>query len=487
MDSGTGFPSQDAQDDFARARRAQLLADLGRRLRREPGDVALILPFDEVVDALGLVGESQLGLQSIALDSVVGTVDRTRDFDRGFRPTTPRVRGRWQRIAAAQRRGESFPPISVYRIGDLHFVRDGHHRVSVAKSLGRDDIDAYVTDVRTRIGAGETLRLADLPLKDHERLFHERVPLDAEAHARLAPSDPWDYGRIAEAVEAWGFRAMQERREYMDREEVARLWYEEDFLHVVDTLRAGEFIREGEAEGDAYMRVVAARYELLRTHEWSDEVLDRLQGVERRRRGIAGAGAAGAGAEPALRRSYSSRAPGWPGPGQGASTSSRRASRSPAPRGALPGRTPRRGPDHRGSSRRRRRRRPGPPPPRGARARAPRDPGAPRPPGAGWRSSATRRATSAGSADGAAARRACRVPSGAWADRIPIRAGPPPPAAGRSTAGSGARRASARRRRASPISDWVRSSSKRSRSTSRSRSDSTRISRCTVADASASL
>jgi hypothetical protein len=285
VDGGTGFPSADAQDDFSRARRAQLLADLGRRLRREPGDVALILPFDEVVDALGLVGETQLGLQTIKLDSVVGTVDRTRDFDRGFRPTTPRVRGRWQRIAAAQRRGESFPPISVYRIGDLHFVRDGHHRVSVAKSLGREDIDAYVTEVRTRIGAGEALRLADLPLKDHERLFHERVPLDADAHARVAPSDPWDFGRLAEAVEAWGFRAMQERREYMDREEVARLWFEEDFLHVVDALRNGEFVRPGETDGDAYMRVVRARYELLRTHEWSDEVLDRLQGVERRKRG----------------------------------------------------------------------------------------------------------------------------------------------------------------------------------------------------------
>jgi hypothetical protein len=285
VDGGTGFPSADAQDDFTRARRSQLLAELGRRLRREPDDVALILPFDEVVEALGMVGETQLGLQTIPLDSIVGTVDRTGDFDRGFRPTTPRVRGRWQRIAAAQRRGESFPPISVYRVGDLHFVRDGHHRVSVAKSLGREDIDAYVTQVRTRVGTGEALRLADLPLKGHERLFRERVPLAAQQRARVRPSDPWEYGRLAEGVEAWGFRLMQERREYMDRQEVARLWYEEDFLPVVDMLREGGFIRSSETEADAYIRVVTARYELLRTHEWSDEILDRLQGVERRRGG----------------------------------------------------------------------------------------------------------------------------------------------------------------------------------------------------------
>jgi hypothetical protein len=284
VDGGTGFPSADAQDDFSRARRSQLLAELGRRLRREPDDVGLILPFDEVVDALGMAGEVQRGLETILLDSVVGTVDRTRDFDRGFRPTTPRVRGRWQRIAAAQRRGEAFPPISVYRVGDLHFVRDGHHRVSVAKSLGRKDIDAYVTEVRTRIGTGESLQLADLPLKSHERLFNERVPLDPAAHARVRPSDSWDFGRLAEAVEAWGFRVMQERREYMDREEVARLWFEEEFLPVVEMLHAGGFIRSSEQESDAYFRVVGARYELLRTHEWSGEILDRLQGVERRRR-----------------------------------------------------------------------------------------------------------------------------------------------------------------------------------------------------------
>ena len=101
----------------------------------------------------------------------------------------------------------------------------------------------------------------------------------------MRPSDPWDYGALAEGVEAWGFRVLQERREYMDREEVARLWYEEDFLPIVEMLRSGGFVRSSESDADAYMRVVAARYELLRTHEWSGEILDRLQGVERRRRG----------------------------------------------------------------------------------------------------------------------------------------------------------------------------------------------------------
>jgi hypothetical protein len=279
----SGFPSADAQHDFTRARRARLLADVARRLRREPDDVGLILPFEEVVDALGRTGQVDLGLQVVPLDAVVGTIDRAVDFDRGFHPTSGRLRSRWERIAAAQRRGESLPPVSLYKVGDLYFVRDGHHRVSVAKSLRRTDIDAYVTEVTTRLPLAAALRVSELPLKDHERLFRERVPLDRERRERIKLSDPWDFGVLAEAIEAWGFRAMQERGHYMDRAEVARHWFDEEYEPVTQMLASGGLVERGETETDAYLRVAADRYLLLRTHEWSDEVLDRLRRAERRR------------------------------------------------------------------------------------------------------------------------------------------------------------------------------------------------------------
>jgi hypothetical protein len=280
----TGFPGSDAQSDFSRARRSRLLADIGRRLRREPDDVALMLPFEEVVEALGRRGQHDLGLQVVPLEAIVGTVDRTADFDRGLRPTSARLRSRWERIAAAQRRGEALPPVSLYKIGDLYFVRDGHHRVSVAKSLGRDDIDAYVVEVTTRLRLSEETLVSDLPLKDHERLFRERVPLPAEARRRIELSDPWDYGMLSEAVEAWGFRAMQNRGSYMDRPSVAHHWFTEEYEPVVELLRAGDLVGDGETETEAYMRVAGDRYRVLRTHEWSDEVLERLRREERRQR-----------------------------------------------------------------------------------------------------------------------------------------------------------------------------------------------------------
>ena len=143
----TGYPQADVENDFLRARRRQSLAALSRRLRGQPQDRGYLPTLDEVLGPLGSRGGRQLGLQTIRLDAIVGTVDHRRDFDRLFRPTSNRVRSRWEQLALAQRRGAAIPPIEVYRVDGLHFVSDGHHRVSIAAATGQQAIDAYVTEI----------------------------------------------------------------------------------------------------------------------------------------------------------------------------------------------------------------------------------------------------------------------------------------------------------------------------------------------------
>jgi hypothetical protein len=279
----TGLPSVDAQHDFLRARRRAIVARLATRLRFEPDDVEVILPYEEVIEALGFVSERRLGLQVVQISAIVGTVDRERDFDRHFRPTSGRVRSRWEQIAAAMRRGDPLPPVDLYKVGEVYFVRDGHHRVSVACALGHADIDAYVTEVITRVGVDHPITPADLPLKTHERVFYERVPLPEEARSKIRLSDPWDYAILAEGVEAWGFRAIQKHGEPLDREQTARLWLETEYRPVVEMLREAGMIDRG-TETEAYLRIAADRYRLLRTHSWSEQVLQRLlEGRTRRR------------------------------------------------------------------------------------------------------------------------------------------------------------------------------------------------------------
>ncbi len=278
----TGFPSSDAQSDFSRARRRQLASQLTRRLLREPGDVNMILPFDEVIAALGRRRERRIGLQTIPLDAIVGTVDRTREFDRSFRPTSRAGQSRWKRIAAAVRHGESMPPIDVYKVGDMYFVQDGHHRVSVARQLGLDVIEANVTEIETEVGADGAVQLRDLPLKSHQRLFFERVPLPPEARSRIQLSSGSWYAGLAEGVEAWGFRLMQGQREFIPREEVARLWFEQEYVPVVEALREAKLVSESATETEAYIRVTSLRYLLLRTHAWDEDVIERLREELRR-------------------------------------------------------------------------------------------------------------------------------------------------------------------------------------------------------------
>jgi hypothetical protein len=272
----TGFPRADVENDFLRARRRQALSRLAHRLSREPDDVNMILPFSEVVAAVGMEGERNLGLQTIKLDTVVGTVDSHRDFDRRFRPTSARVGERWERLALAQRRGEPIPPIDVYRVGTLHFVRDGHHRVSIALATGQTTIEAYVTEVRTSLPAKGISRRSDLLMKSHQRVFYIRVPLAPDARAAIELTDPWSYAELGEAVEAWGCRYMQHEGRYFDRTEIAAHWFSEEYQPVVRMIEQAHLLGDG-TQAEAYMRIARERYRLMRTHEWNDEVISRLQ------------------------------------------------------------------------------------------------------------------------------------------------------------------------------------------------------------------
>lgn len=272
----TGFPSSDAKTDFSKARRGHTLAKLGARLRGEPDDIDVILPFDEVVEALGRRGERRLGLQTIPLDSIVGTVDREREFDRSFRPTSRRLRGRWERIAEASRRGEAMPPIDVFRVVGLHFVEDGHHRVSVARQLGLEVIEARVKEIVTEIGADADVSPRDLPIKSHQRLFFERVPLPTADRERIELNQGSWYAGMAEGVEAWGMRAMQARGAFMTRQEVAREWLHDEFEPIVAMIREAG-LGSDLTDAEVYVRVVSLRYLLLRTHNWDEDVLERLR------------------------------------------------------------------------------------------------------------------------------------------------------------------------------------------------------------------
>jgi len=143
----TGMMLSDAQTAYARQARRRRLDELSRRVRRRPAHEGRLehLPPEREAGC----ERRALGTHSIPLDSIVGTTERDKAtaFDDCFRPPAW-SRGRWQAMWVARSRGMELAPISVYRVGDRHFVRDGHHRVSVARALEESTIDAEVVELR---------------------------------------------------------------------------------------------------------------------------------------------------------------------------------------------------------------------------------------------------------------------------------------------------------------------------------------------------
>ena len=217
----TGFPAADAADDFLRARRRQTLSRLAQRLGRQ-GEVDLILPFDEVVAALGRTGERDLGLQGrrrSTRSSARSTAGRASTAASAPPPRACAAAGsgsQTRRAAASRcRRSTSTGSASSTSCATATTASPWPAR------WGASEIDAHVVEILTRVGAERTLTVADLPLKSHERLFRERVPLPPEAAERVRLGPCARYGELAEGVEAWGLSLRCRRRgELLDREQL---------------------------------------------------------------------------------------------------------------------------------------------------------------------------------------------------------------------------------------------------------------------------
>jgi hypothetical protein len=157
----TGLASQDARDDYDRARRRASWAKLAGWLRGRPASRNRLPLLGEVRTLAGAAGPgvrrleyertSGLGASAeamVPIDQIAGTVEPTTCFDRRFRPTSEASRTRFERIAVGIRSGRGMDPVDLYRCGGRYYVLDGRHRIAVARALGERWVVANITDVR---------------------------------------------------------------------------------------------------------------------------------------------------------------------------------------------------------------------------------------------------------------------------------------------------------------------------------------------------
>ena len=224
-----------------------------------------LLSFKEVRDKLKIRGQHYVGLQTIPLDKIVGSVGRYHEFNRAFLPTQDHIRERWKRIYEVAHSSEGFPPIDVYKIGDVYFVRDGHHRVSVVKELGATTIEATVTELDTPVPLSADVEEKDLDLKGEYATFLQETSLNAlRPDPQLQFTLPGQYQKLYEHIAVHRhFLGLREQREIPYPEALTR-WYDEVYRPVIEVIREERILEDfpGRTEADLYLWIIEHQHYL---------------------------------------------------------------------------------------------------------------------------------------------------------------------------------------------------------------------------------
>jgi len=260
-----------AISDFRRARRRAAIEQVMARLRGRSVD---LLPFDEVRGKLKGRVARPLGLQEIPLNAIVGSVGRYVDFTRSFLPRRDSDEERWARVQLAAQDLGGLPPIQVYKIGDVYFVRDGNHRVSIARQFDQTHIEAYVTEIQTRVPISPDIQPKDLILKAQYADFLEHTRLDEiRPGAELNLTVAWRYHKLLDHIQDHHyFMGLDQQREVPYPEAVAH-WYDEVYLPVVEVIRRRGMLRDfaERTETDLYLWLLEHRAELEEALGWEVE------------------------------------------------------------------------------------------------------------------------------------------------------------------------------------------------------------------------
>jgi hypothetical protein len=264
-----------ALQDFDRSRKQAIIQELLAWLTNTPVD---LLPFEEVRRKLHIQGCRHQGLQEVPLDKIVGSVGRYQDFTRTFLPRRSVNPRRWAQVKALAEGAAGWPPIEVFQVGDVYFVEDGNHRVSVALDLEMKTIQAYVTGCKSPVPLDASLTPMDLIVKTDYANFLESTHLD-----RLRPDQHIEFsmpGRYQDLLaHIAGHQHCLERRsgQAAPWEEAVTGWYDNVYLPLVRLIREKGMLEKfpHRTEADLYAWVTRHEMELREVYgvpDVNDEV-----------------------------------------------------------------------------------------------------------------------------------------------------------------------------------------------------------------------
>lgn len=224
------------------------------------GKSAELLSFEDVRARLRLREESYKGLQDVPLEQIVGSVGRYRDFTREFLPRTNKMQERWSRVYAAASSMTGLPPIEVYKVGDAYFVRDGNHRVSVARQLGNKTIEAHVTELPTTVEFSPDMSDEELDEATAYAAFLEEtgLPRTRHHHQPINLSERGRYADLLGHIYTHKYIMEQGAGREISIDDAAADWYDNIYRPAITLIRKYGILDmvAGRTEADLYLWLV---------------------------------------------------------------------------------------------------------------------------------------------------------------------------------------------------------------------------------------
>ena len=259
---GSGSFMQQSRRDFSHAYEKGFWRSIFNLIQKKNNE---LLPFEEVLKHIPMRGQNYIGIRQIETDKIIGSVSRYNDFDRAFLPRQTHTRSRWESIDRAHFKQIILPPIEVYKIGDAYFIKDGNHRVSVAREKGQAFIDAYVTEIQTPGRVDKNTDLKQLVLEQEYTDFLKETKLD-----QLYPGEdfrftlPGQYDKILQHISVHRWFMGEKLNRPISDEEAIKGWYEEVYEPVVRIINQHQILKRfpNRTPMDLYLWILEHRWYL---------------------------------------------------------------------------------------------------------------------------------------------------------------------------------------------------------------------------------
>jgi hypothetical protein len=267
-------------DEFTKARWHALFQDMLAPLRGVSAD---LLPFEDIRRKLGLDSQTFQGVKDVALDQIVGSVGRYREFSRAFLPRNDALRDRWENILALQ---GDLPPVDLYKVGDAYFVADGNHRVSVARQAGARTISARVWEFRTRVPLGPEMMVEELLVKEEYVEFLDHTHLDQSRPEQVIEfTSVGGYRELERQIGLYQIALSEIDGLPLSYEEAAAYWYDMIYTPIIQIICQKEVLRgfPRRTEADLFVWITKHQQELSDAYGLTVPMADATDDVKDRR------------------------------------------------------------------------------------------------------------------------------------------------------------------------------------------------------------